>query len=227
MEAHGKAVGAWYWSMTNAMRVALLLCARWRVEGKEAVPPGGPLLVVSNHLSHIDPPMLAASIPRTISFLAKKELFPHPVLGPIIKMYGAVPVDREGGNNKESFDRILRLLERDWVIGVFPEGTRSKRGGIQRAKAGIALLAMRSNAPILPVGIIGSEKVRGFRSLLSRPKITVRIGSPFTLPTMEGPVGRAQLASVTDLIMTRIAALLPQEYRGAYALEKRERAPVP
>ena len=226
MEPYGKAVGPWYFSMTNVMRMALFLCARWRVEGKEAVPPGGPLLIVCNHLSHIDPPMLAAAIPRTISFLAKKELFEHPLGGRAIRWYGAVPVDRTGGANRDNFERILGLLERDGVLGVFPEGTRSKTGGMQRAKPGVALLAMRSNAPILPVAITGSEKVRGFRSLLSRPRITVRIGEPFTLPSVEGTLGRAQLTSVTEMIMGRISALLPPEYRGAYALRKRERAPV-
>jgi 1-acyl-sn-glycerol-3-phosphate acyltransferase len=226
--AYGKALTPWYFSMTNAMRAALLLLARWRVEGKEAVPPRGPLIIVSNHLSHIDPPMLAASIPRNISFLAKQELFAHPVFGRIVKWYGALPVDREvGANNKESLDRVLEVLAQDGVIGVFPEGTRSKKGGMQRAKAGVALLAMRSQAPILPVGIYGSERVRGIGSLFTRPRITVSIGSPFTLPALEGPVGHGQLASVLDMIMGRIAAQIPAGYRGVYAIEKRVRASVP
>ena len=228
METYGKAVAPWYFSMTHSMRIALMLLSGWRVEGKEAVPPGGPLIVVSNHLSHIDPPMLAASLPRNVSFLAKRELFRHPVFGRMVKWYGALPVNREQGeSNKDNFDRVLEVLARDGVIGVFPEGTRSRTGGMQRAKPGIALLAMRSNAPILPVGIYGSEKVRGIKSLFTRPSITVRIGEPFTLPLLEGQIGRAQLTSVTDQIMSRIAALLPAEYRGVYAIEKRQRAPVP
>lgn len=228
METYGKALAPWYFAMTNSMRVALLALTRWKVDGKEAVPPRGPLIIVSNHLSHIDPPMLAASIPRTISFLAKQELFGHPAFGRMIKMYGALPVNREqGGTNKDSLGRVLRVLDRDGVIGVFPEGTRSKGGGMQRARAGVALLAIRSNAAILPVGIAGSEKIHGMGFLFTRPQITVTIGEPFTLPAMEGPVGRGQLSSVTELIMGRIAALVPDQYRGVYAMEKRERASVP
>ena len=227
MGPYGKAVAPWYFAMTNAMRAALMLLSGWKVEGKEAVPPGGPLIIVSNHLSHIDPPMLAASIPRTISFLAKQELFAHPLWGRAIKWYGALPVYRDqGGSNKDNFDRILEILGRDGVIGVFPEGTRSRTGGMQRAKAGVALLALRANAAILPVGIDGSDQVHGWRFVFKRPRISVKIGQPFTLPVLDGQLGRAQLVSATYMIMGRIAALLPPERRGVYAMEKRERAAV-
>lgn len=226
MAAYGEALRPFYFAMTQAMRIALLTFVRWRVEGKEAVPPGGPLIVVSNHLSIIDPPLLAASIPRRISFLAKRELFRHRLFGPFVKAYGALPINR-GRDYRGSLEQLLALLARDRAVGLFPEGTRSRRARLSRAKPGVALVALRSGAPILPVGISGSERIKGFRSLFTRPTITVSIGQPFTLPLLEGPVQRAQLASLTDILMQRIAAQLPPNYRGDYALEPQEPVRTP
>ena len=224
MAAYGVALKPWYILMTGLMRVALLLLARWRVEGKEAVPPGGPLIIVCNHLNGIDPPLLAASVPRPISFLAKRELFKHGIFGPMVKAYGALPI-RRGQGYRGSLERLLALLASDRAVGLFPEGTRSRRGRLSKAKPGVALVAVRSGAPILPVGIHGSERIGGIRSLFTRPEITVSIGQPFTLPVLEGPVGRAQLTSLTDMLMRRIAAQLPMEYRGEYGTETPEPAP--
>lgn len=221
MAARREGLRLFYRAATRAMRVALVLLARWRVEGKENVPPRGPLIIVANHVSFIDPPLLAASIPRPIIFLAKRELFNHGIMGPMVRLYGALEINRERAQ-REPLHKLLDHLARDQPIGLFPEGTRS-RGRMRRAKPGVALVALRSGAPILPVGITGSQRVRGFRSLFTRPRIIVSIGQPFTLPVLEGPVGRAQLTSMTDIIMRRIAAQLPHEYRGEYTFESPER----
>lgn len=216
MATYGEALRPFYFGMTAAMKLALLLTTKYHVVGRESVPPAGPLIIVSNHLNAIDPSLLAASIPRSISFLAKRELFHKTILGPMIKAYGALPIKR-GGAYRATLDQILALLGRDKAVALFPEGTRSRRARLGRSKPGVALVALRSGAPILPVGISGSERITGIRSLFTRPRITVSIGEPFTLPFLEGPVGRAQLGSLTDLLMGRIAEQLPPHYQGEYA----------
>ena len=117
----------------------------------------GPLIIVSNHQSNMDPPILAASIPRKITFMAKRGLFRNPAASQFFKAYGAFPLN-ESGNDLGAIQRSVRMLDRDAAIGIFPEGTRSP-GGMRRAIPGIAVIALRSRAPILPVGIVGTEVI--------------------------------------------------------------------
>ncbi len=223
MSHREEGVALFYGSANVVMQMLLRGIARWRVEGRGNVPPRGPLIVVSNHSSNVDPPLVGASLPRLVHFLAKPGLFEPVLFRPFIRAYGAVPAYRRSGY-PAGFERALELLQQDKVLGIFPEGSRNK-GQLKRAMPGVALVALRSGAPILPVAITGTEQVRHLRRLFTRPKITVRIGEPFSLPLVEGRVGKAQLTSMTDLIMERVAALLPDSYRGYYAIRPRERAP--
>ena len=202
------------------MRGALRLFGDWKVEGKEYVPPMGPLIIVANHLSNLDPPMLASSMPRRVHFMAKGGLFRNPISSTFFRAYGAEPLERQGGDVR-IINWALKMLEKDSAIGIFPEGTRNPDGMIEGV-SGVALIAIKSGAPILPVGITGSETVGApWQVVFPRGRFRVRIGQSFFLPTIEGRMGKEQLKSLTTMIMERVAALLPESYRGVYDLNRK------
>ena len=209
-----------YYLGTALVKFLLLLFTRWRVKGRENVPSRGPLIVVANHLNLADPPLLSASIPRRIVFMAKKEAFRSPILGPLVRAWRAFPVQRER-LDREALRQAQQVLGQGLALGMFPEGRRSITAEMQRAYPGTSLVAIRSGALILPVGITGSEKLSPF-GLLRRPEITVNIGKPLNLPSIDGQLTRTQLAHATDLIMVRVAELLPQSYRGIYGGDSKE-----
>jgi len=205
-----------YYTCITIMKVLLLTFGQWQVRYLERVPLRGPLIVVSNHMNLADPPLLCASIPRRVVFMAKEELVYSRRGGHLIRAFGALPV-RRGALDREALRQTRALLERGMALGMFPEGTRSRNGQMQRAYPGTALIALRSGVPILPVGITGTEKIRNMRQVLARPRITVTIGEPFHLPPLQGRASAAELVDLTKLIMARIARLLPPSYRGVYS----------
>ena len=212
-------MGVVYGVSNVLMRGALRIFGDWKVEGVEYVPPMGPLIIVSNHQSNMDPPILAASIPRRVTCLTKRGLFNNPVASRFLKAYGAFPLN-QSGNDLGAIQRSLRILAQDGAIAIFPEGTRSPNA-MRKAIPGIAMIALRSRAPILPVGIVGTEVI-GPPWQLAMPKGTfsINIGQSFSLPHMEGTIVRGQLESITTIIMERVAALLPESYRGVYSMVK-------
>lgn len=196
-------------------RGALRAVADWKVTGVENVPPGGPLIVVANHLSQTDPSFVGTAIPRRPRFLAKKELFTHPIAGRLIRSYGGHPLNRDGVDIA-AYRWAMDLLDHDGTLVLFPEGTRSP-GGMRRARDGATHIALTSQAPILPVGITGSEGFGTWANVFyPKARIRVNIGKAFTLPHIEGKPNRDVLRSLTDMIMERVAMLLPPEYRGEY-----------
>ena len=213
-------MGAYYSLGTGLAKICFTAFARWQVEGREAVPPNGPLIVVSNHLSNADPPMLVASVPRSLRFMGKRSLFANPLASSFLTGVSVHPVDRERAD-VGAVRWNLELLKRDQAIVLFPEGSRSRGEGMHRGQPGVAYIASRSQAPILPVGITGTENIKGFwRIAFPLCHVKVRIGDPFTLPILEGRLSRPVLGNLTDMIMNRIADLLPQEYRGYYSTQE-------
>ena len=200
---------------TAAIKTLLMLSTRWQVEGKENVPRTGPLIIVANHLHIMDPPLLGASVPRRINFMAKEDLFHKWMSRTIVQAYGAFPV-RRGQLDRKALRKALEQLQEGRVLGIFPEGKRSQDGKLQSIQLGASLLATRSGVPIVPVGITGSEKMNGIGYVLHRPKIAVNIGQPFVLPHDEHRPTRVMLTKHSDLILERIAELIPENYRGVY-----------
>ena len=189
-----------------------------RVDGDERIPRTGPFILVSNHCSNLDPEILGWAIGyrtnRLIHFMAKSEMRSWPILGWLASQSGVYFVRRgEGDRSAQRFS--LEALAEGRPIAMFPEGTRSRDGRLTSGKSGAALLAMRSGAPLLPVGIAGTHRLFPGRTRIPHPsRIVIRIGEPFTLPHVpEGRLDRAALAEGTERIMTAIEGLLPPNQR--------------
>ncbi len=196
--------------------VALLLTVvtGTRIEGAARVPRRGPLLVVANHTSNVDPLLLARAMPRPLAFLAKEELF-HPMpWGWALRAAGIIPV-RRGHADRQALDAALEVLRAGGALVVFPEGTRSVEGGLQAAQPGAGLLASRSGALVLPVALLGTERLHSPRGWLGRPRLLARCGTAWLPARPEGGGSRAYRA-IADEMMQHIAALMPEGQRGRY-----------
>ena len=147
--------------------------------------------------------------------MAKEEVFSHPVQGPLVRGFRAFPVRREG-LDRQALRQARGVLREGLALGMFPEGTRSTAAQLQKGLPGVAHLALHGSSTILPVGIAGTENIKGLGFLLRRPRLTVNIGEPFKLPPVDGKLTKAKLAQATDVIMECIAELLPESYRGVY-----------
>jgi len=197
----------------GATALVAALLTDWRVEGRGGVPATGPIIVVANHFSFVDPPLLAASFPRPISYLGKVELWGSAAGRAFARAIGIIPLHR-GQPDRAALRASLAVLERGGVVGVFPEGSRGRELPriLKPGLAGTALLARLSGAPLVPVGIVGTDVVERpcdlMRAALRRPPIRVRIGEPFHLPARS----LRDLDADTGLIMAAIAALLPARY---------------
>lgn len=155
---------------------------RGRIYGADHVPRRGPLIVVANHASDFDPPLLSNCVGRPVSFMAKEELFRVPVLAPAIRLYGAYPVKR-GSADRSAIRAALTQLEQGWAVGVFLQGTRTRDGRIPEPKLGAALIAAKAQVPLLPVSLWGTHQISPQGAKVPRPAaVTVRIGQPLPPP---------------------------------------------
>lgn len=180
------------------VRVLARTVWRARVFGTDNVPRSGPLIVACNHLSYLDPPIMGCLCPRRISYMAKKELFAMPLLGPMIRALGAYPVDRQG-SAMAAIRRSLSVLQAGGAVGIFPEGTRNRDGTVP-PQTGVALLASLARAPVVPACVRGTDRA------LRLAHVDVAFGPPLA-PAAEGKATREDLAKFTTAVMTAIERL--------------------
>lgn len=207
--------GDWFYHPgARIARFLLAFLGTARIEGIEHVPRTGAFILVANHCSQADPPLLGWAtghqIGRIVHFMAKDEMHHWPIIGWLADRSGVFWV-RRGEGDRAAQRLALQLLGQGKPIGIFPEGTRSRDGRMREGRAGATLLAIRSGALIVPVGIAGSHRLfPGDSRLPRRSRLTFRIGEPFRLEHQpSGRIDRGVLAAGTERIMERIAALLP------------------
>jgi 1-acyl-sn-glycerol-3-phosphate acyltransferase len=191
------------------------LLIRPEVSGMENVPREGAFLVVTNHLGLADPPMVFIHFPRQMVMFVADKWKNVPGISHLANTVGSIWVAR-GEADLSAIKQAIGALKSGQPVGLAPEGTRSRTRALQKGKTGAAYLADRTNVAILPVAISGTERLRENLVRLRRTPVRLVVGEPFRLP----PNGRAKgdlLEAYTDLIMCRLAALLPPEYRGVYA----------
>jgi 1-acyl-sn-glycerol-3-phosphate acyltransferase len=194
---------------------------RLRVEGAEHLPADGPVILVANHVSFFDSILLMFSLPRPVAFIGKAEYTDNPITNWLFCGAGMIPVRRENpGDLAHVIDEVVEVLRRGEVIGVFPEGTRSRDGLLHRGHVGAAHLALTTGASIVPVGIVGTDRVLPTGARLVRPfqQATITLGGPMS-PEALGYTKSTKRArrELTDRVMAEIARLCSERYVDTYA----------
>jgi 1-acyl-sn-glycerol-3-phosphate acyltransferase len=196
------------------LRVVYRLLGRLRVEGGANVPRAGPVILAPNHVSAADWPAVGVAAPRTLWFMAKEELFAIPILGPLIRICRAFPVRRDSAD-RSAFRLTEALLARGEALVIFPEGRVSEDARFQPLKHGVALLALRTGAPVVPVGLLGTERLLPFGKQIPRPvrdPVVVRFGPPIHMDDLRdgqrAAPSRAALETATERLAAGIQALL-------------------
>jgi 1-acyl-sn-glycerol-3-phosphate acyltransferase len=197
---------------------------RWEISGAENVPVSGPVILASNHASFLDPPLVGAATDREINYMARETLFRFPVIGAILRNVNAVPVDREGGGAAGLRAILDRLLGGGGII-LFPEGTRSPDGALQKPKSGIGLAIIKSQAPVIPVRVFGTFSALNRRQSIPRPcKVRVTFGKAVDFSDLRQEAqscSKPRLKQIyqeaADRIMTAIAQLNPPNTQSAGA----------
>jgi 1-acyl-sn-glycerol-3-phosphate acyltransferase len=192
---------------------------RLHIEGAENIPARGGCIAACNHTLGPDYVILGYASPRQVYYMAKSELFRiHPWLTALLRGAGAFPV-RRGERDGDAIEQAVKMIEAGFVLGMFPEGTRSRTGALQRGRTGVARIALQANALVVPVVVINSEPVmRDVLKLRRRPQVTIRFGQPMRPPAdlvgADAPADAVQ--QFTTQIMLALAELLPPARHGYY-----------
>lgn len=201
----------WFWEgLRYLLRFIFFLVARVHLKGCYNIPRRGPYIVAANHLSWTDIPLIPAFIPGKVVFMAKEEAF-HGKVGWLTRLLGAFPV-RRGEGDRQAIRAAGEQLKQGKVFFIFPEGHRSDDHSLIRAHAGLGMIALRSDVPILPVAIWGSEKMlKKFGA-----EVHITFGEPLHCKPKGAKITREDIEFATEETMRQIAAMLPARYRGVY-----------
>lgn len=225
----------WYWLFKCVLLGPILwLIGRPSVEGRENIPTDGSAILAGNHQAVLDSFFLPMASPRQITFLAKSEYFTGTGLKGAFKRWfftacGQVPIDRTGADAaQDALKAGLGVLGRGNLLGIYPEGTRSPDGRLYKGKTGMARLALEAGVDVIPVAMIGTDKVNPIGSKVWRPaKVTVKIGKPINFSRFEGMGGnRFVERAVTDEVMYKLMELSGQEYVDIYAATLKNAVPA-
>ena len=208
----------------------LRLLARPSISGAEHIPATGPAILASNHLSVIDSIYLPLMLQRPVTFAAKSEYFTGTrlqdrVVGAYLRATNQLPTDRAGARAAQAMlEAALALLDAGQLFGIYPEGTRSPDGRLYRGRTGIGFLALHSGAPVIPVAMVGTERILPPGHRFPRPgRIEIRIGEPLEFAEFRGqPAGARQRRAVTDEVIQAIQKLSGQEFVPMYASVRKE-----
>ncbi len=219
-----------YWLMKVVLTPVLRLVYRVRVDGREHVPRRGPVILAANHRSFLDSIFLPLVIRRRVTYVAKAEYFDDRKTAWFFRSVGQIPIRREGGSASEgALAAATEVLERGGVFGIYPEGTRTRDGLTHRGHTGVARLARRTGAPVIPVGLVGTDECQPTDKKLPRlfKTVHVRFGQPIAAEHFVHADERMALRQLTDEVMFEIVQLCEcYEYQDTYATKKAEDVPV-
>lgn len=219
-----------YWVIKAILTPVLRVLYRVRLEDRDRVPAQGPVILAANHRSFMDSLFLPLVIRRRVTFVAKAEYFDDKKTAWFFRGVGQIPIRREGGDASErALASATDVLEHGQVFGIYPEGTRTRDGYLHRGHTGVARLALRTGAPIVPVGMIGTDDINPIGRKLPRLFRTVRIrfGTPISVDRYAGREhDRLVLRQLTDEVMFELQQLSGYEYIDTYATKKAEDVPV-
>jgi 1-acyl-sn-glycerol-3-phosphate acyltransferase len=195
------------------------ILGRVKVTGREHVPLGAPYVAAMNHVSIFDPPLAASFWPEALEIIGASDVFARPGQAQILRAYGVMPVHR-GDYDRALMDWVLRVIRAGRPLLIAPEGGRSHVTAMRRAKPGIAYIVEETRVPVVPVALVGTTDDFWKRARRGeKPALEMRVGKPFRLPPIEarGAARHEARQRNADLVMSRLAGLLPEEYRGEYA----------
>ena len=219
-----------YWVIKAVMTPVLRVTYRVRVEGREHLPEQGPVILAANHRSFLDSIFLPLVIGRRVTFVAKAEYFDDRKTAWFFRGLGQIPIRRSGGSASQgALDAATEVLQAGGVFGIYPEGTRTRDGYTHRGHTGVARLARRTGAPIVPVGLVGTDDCQPTDKKMPRPfrNVALRFGAPIAPERYAANDDGLALRQMTDEVMFEIVQLCGcYEYHDTYATKRAEDLPT-